>query len=132
MIAIPRVQHDMNVNDVRMSATPTEQADRPSRDVIQDGHMHRWIAEETRHSGLPRTSSPSLRDDAGGHGQCETVFHRTLEQRSDPWIPALKPQQRAGVQGHPGHPARLGGHNPKARSAQARSSALTAPNSRSR
>ncbi len=67
----------MDIDDVRMTATATEEADCPGYDVIQRRHVHRRIAEQPSDPRLPRSPSPRLSDHSGGNGQIDAVLYRT-------------------------------------------------------
>ena len=61
------MQRHVNIHDVRMPGSSTQQPNGSGRRIVQRRHVHRRITEQASHTRLPGPATPRLRHNASGH-----------------------------------------------------------------
>jgi hypothetical protein len=65
---LPGIQGDVDIDNVVVPASPTNQADGTGTDGVQGDHHHPWVSQEPRDASLARATHPGLGDHASGNG----------------------------------------------------------------
>lgn len=126
--SLPGDQRNVAIDDVGATNPSAQDADRARSWSIEYLDQHVRRCQQHRHSGLPRTAAPCLRDDTGGDHDGESLLHCGAQERSDPSVTPFHRDQGTSVQRESvRHCSSLA----RTASAQATSSALGGPNSRS-
>ena len=64
---LPCMQRHVNIHDVRMPGSSTQQPNGSGRRIVQRRHVHRRITQQASHTRLPGPATPRLRHNASGH-----------------------------------------------------------------
>lgn len=118
----PRAQDHVAVDYVRRPGCCEEASYPGGIHAVKNHNVGRWLADQTRESGLAGWVAYGLREGTGGDGDPCGGFLSSGEQRNDAAVVAIQSDEGASVEGHPaGHAAPVCCPWSRTRSAQARS-----------